>query len=201
MVALPEGTVAVLLSHLQGLDDTNRHRVAELEARGDWDGLARFAEENLARERSSAEWWLVAGYAHTRAGRHARAIECYGEAVRLAPDEPLGRNLLAESYRAAGEPLRAARTLEQALLVRRDEPLTWWLLGESYADLGRDAPAAEAYREALRLDAGLVQAWFGLGRAAARLGSVAEYEQARGVLQRLAPALAAELARLAPASR
>ncbi|HXF67232.1 MAG TPA: hypothetical protein VNK67_11120, partial [Burkholderiales bacterium] len=82
MAVLPEGTLPVLLSQFQGLDETNRRRIAELEARGDWDGLAGFAEENLARERSSAEWWLVAGYAHARAGRHPRAIECYGEAVR-----------------------------------------------------------------------------------------------------------------------
>jgi predicted Zn-dependent protease len=201
VAALPEGTMAVLLGHLQRLDETNRRRIAELDARSDWDGLARFAEENLTRAPSSAEWWLVAGYAHARAVRHLRAIECFSEAVRLAPDDMTGRYLLAESYRAAQQPQRAVLTLERALLVRRDEPLTWYLLAESYADLGRDSQAAAAYREALRLESGFAQAWFGLARAAARLGNAEELERARRALEQLAPALAAELARFAPAAR
>lgn len=155
MAALPDGTVPVLLSHLEGVDDANRRRIVELESRADWDGLAKFAEDNLAKDRRIADWWLVAGYAHSRAGRHPRAIECYGEMVRLAPDDMLGWNLLAQSYRAAGQPQRAVQALNNALLVRRDDPQTWFVLGGAYSDLGRIAEFDQALRALEKLDPGL----------------------------------------------
>lgn len=87
---LPDGTIPVLLSHFDQVDDTNRRRVAEFEQRRDWDGLARFAEENLKRDPANSDWWLVAGYAHSQAGNRRRAIECYSEVVRLSPEDDLG---------------------------------------------------------------------------------------------------------------
>lgn len=152
---LPDGTVSILLSHLEGVDDANRRRIVELESRADWDGLAKFAEDNLAKDRRIADWWLVAGYAHSRAGRHPRAIECYGEMVRLAPDDMLGWSLLAQSYRAAGQPQRAVQALNNALLVRRDDPQTWFVLGGAYSDLGRIAEFDQALRALEKLDPGL----------------------------------------------
>lgn len=188
---LPDGTVPVLLAHLERLDDTNRRRIVSLEQRRDWEGLARFAEDNLGRDAHSAEWWLVAGYAYSQAGQRARAIECYAEAVRLAPDEILGWNLLAHAQRAHGQPLQAVRTLENALLVRRDSAVTHYLLGESLSDLGRDEAAVAAYREALALDRLLVPAWAGLERAYLRLERNAEAAQAREALERIRSAPAA----------
>ena len=105
--ALPDGTVSILMSHLEGMEEGNRKRVAELEARRDWDGLTKLAEENLELDRNSSEWWTVAGYAHSQAGRYQRASECYSEVVRLAPDDMLGWILLAQSYRDAKQPQRA----------------------------------------------------------------------------------------------
>ncbi len=198
---LPDGTTSILLSHFQSIDESNQKRVAELEARKDWEGLAKLAEENLARDRNSSEWWIVAGYAHSQAGRYQRASECYSEVVRLAPDDMLGWSLLAQSYRDAKQPLRAVQTLNNAHRVRQGTAETWFLLGESYSDLDRDLPAASAYREAVQRNGEFARAWFGLGRAYARLGRRAEFEQA---LQRLAPlntSLAKELAELRPASR
>lgn len=201
MSALPAGTVPVLLSHLQGVDDSNRRRIAELESRGDWQGLAQFAEENLARDRNNADWWLVAGYAYSQLGSHARAAQCFSEMVRLAPDDMLSWNLLAQSYRAGGEPARAVQVLNSAVLVRKDVPATWFLLGESYSDLGRFDPAAAAYREALQLNGNFAQAWFGLGRASARLGRADDFDKTVQALRRLDPALATELAAMRPAAR
>ena len=201
VAALPDGTVPILLSQVKGMEEGNRKRVAELEARKDWEGLTKFAEENLARDRNSSDWWTVAGYAHSQAGRHRRAIECYSEVVRLAPDDMLGWNLLAQSYRDAKQPLRAVQTLNNAHRVRQGTAETWFLLGESYSDLNRDLPAASAYREAVQQNSGFARAWFGLGRAYARLGRRAEFEQALKRLEMLNAPLAKELALLRPASR
>ena len=198
---IPDGAVSVLLSHFQGTDDVNRKRIAELEARKDWDGLAKFADENLAKDKNNADWWFVAGYAHAQAGRQPRAIECYTEMVRLAPDDMLGWVSLAQAYRDSKQPLRAAQTLNNAHNVRAGTPETYFMLGESYADLNRDLPAAAAYREALKLNNEFPQAWFGLGRASARLGRTADYESAMKALGKLNPALAKQLAELRPGPR
>lgn len=199
---LPDGTVSALLSHLQREEDVNRRKVVELEGRRDWDGLAKFAEEFLAKDRHNADWWFVAGYAHSQAGRHARAIECYDELLRMAPDDLLVWNLMAQSHRAAGQPQRAVQTLNNALRVRQEAPPeTWFLLGESYSDLNRHDQAAAAYRGAVKLQPDFAQAWFGLGRAQARLGRLADFNETVRALEKLAPALAAELAKQRPGLR
>jgi tetratricopeptide (TPR) repeat protein len=198
---VPDGTIPILLSHVQGMDESNRKRIAELESRKDWDGLTKLAEENLARDPHISDWWIVAGYAHSQAGRHQRASECYSEVVRLAPDDLLGWSLLAQSYRDEKQPLRAVQTLNNAHRVRQGTAETWFLLGESYSDLDRDLPAASAYREALQQNSEFARAWFGLGRAYARLGRRAEFEQALKRLEQLNAPLAKELAELRPAPR
>lgn len=201
MSAMPEGTASILLSHFQGEEDSNRRRIAELEASKDWDGLARFAEANLEKDRNNASWWFVAGYAHSQGGRQPRAIACYNEMVRLAPDDMLGWSLLAKAYRDTRQPLRAVQALNNAHLIRKGTPGTYFLLGESYSDLDRDLPAAAAYREAVQLDTKFAKAWFGLGRASARLGRSADYDMALKTLSGLDSALAGELAQLRPARR
>jgi tetratricopeptide (TPR) repeat protein len=198
---VPDGTTSILLSHFEQEADGNRQRIAELEAKKDWDGLAQFAEANLKQDKNNANWWFVAGYAHSEAGRPQRAIECYGEMVRLAPDDMEGWSLLAKSYRDTRQPLRAVNALNNAHLVRKGTAETYFLLGESYSDLDRDLPAAAAYREAVQLDTQLSRAWFGLGRASARLGRADDFDAALKSLNGLDPALAKELAELRPGRR
>lgn len=201
MGMLPDGTVSTLLGNLQGMEEGNQRSVAKLEAAGNWNELAKLAEENLAKDTNSADWWLIAGYAHAQAGRHPLAIEAYNQRVRLAPDDLMGWEFLAKSYRASGQPLRAAQALNNAHLARQGTPETWLLLGECYSDLNRDLPAAAAYREAIQLNGELAEAWFGLGRAYARLGRRPEFEQTLKALEKLNPELAKELAQLRPPQR
>jgi tetratricopeptide (TPR) repeat protein len=198
---LPDGTTSILLSHLEREEEGNRRRIAELEARKDWDGLSKFAEANLAKDPHSANWWLVAGYAHAQAGRKPRAIDCYGEMVRLAPDDLLGWVLLSETYRDAKQPLRVVQTLNNAHLATGGSAETWFMLGETYAGLNRDLPAASAYQESVRMNPEFARAWYGLGRAYSRLNRRADFERALEALQRLSPPLAKELAELRPAAR
>lgn len=198
---LPDGTVSALLSHLEREDDTNRKRIAEMEARRDWNGIAKLADENVARDRNSADWWFVAGYAHSQAGRHQRAVDCFSEVVRLVPDDTAGWSLLAQSYRDAKQPARAVQAINTAHQIRAGTPSSYFLLGESYADLNRDLPAAAAYRQAVQLDAEFAKAWFGLGRASARLGRAADFESALKALTQLDPKLAKELQEMRPPSR
>jgi len=193
LAILPDGTFPALLGHMERVEDVNRKRIAELEARGDWEGLSRFADDNIAKDRSNAEWYLVAGYAYSQGKQHARAIERYSEAVRLEPDDAMGWTLLARAQRAAGQPERAVRTLESALLMTRESPPVFNELGDSYSALGRYDRALPAYESALKLEPRYAEAWLGAGRAFLQLRRVDEARKVVERLQALDPARAAEL--------
>ena len=190
---LPDGTIPILLSNLERESDTNRQRVAALERNGDWPGLARLAEENIAKEPANSSWWLVAGYAYSRQKNHARAITCFREMVRLEPDVAEGWNLLAQEYRSAGDSQRAVAVLTQALTALRDSAITLLLLGESYSDLGQFDLAVRPYQQALALDAGLTPAWAGLARAQIKRGQLAEAESIARAHDNKHPELAAAI--------
>lgn len=198
---IPDGTASMLLGHLQQEEEGNRKRVAELEAKKDWDGLVKFAEQNLKVDSHNSAWWLIAGYAHTQMGRHQRAADSYAEFVRQSPDDPLGWKLLAQSWRDAKQPERAVQTLNNSMRVRGGTAETYLLLGESYSDLHRDLPAAAAYQEAVKRNNELAQAWFGLGRASARLNRRTDFDTALKALENLKSPLAKQLAELQPGPR
>ncbi len=192
---LPDGTVPILLSNFERESDTNRRRVAELERAGDWAGLAKFADENLEKDKVNTSWWLVAGYANSRLANYPRAIECYREVIRLEPDSAAGWNLLAQTLRESGDSRRAVAVLTQALIVLRDSAVTLMLLGESYSDIGQFSQAVRQYRQALDIDGGLTPAWAGLARAYAKIGQLAEAESIARSLDKTDPSLAAAIRR------
>ncbi len=190
---VPDGTVSTLLGHLEKVTDDNRRRVAELQREGRWDELARLAEQNLAKDASNADWWLVLGHARSQAGDYGAAAKAFGEVVRLTPDAALGWNLLAQSYRSAGDSQRAVVVLNNALLALREAPVTVFLLGESYSDLGHFDRALAAYQQSLAIEADFPAAWFGLARTYERLGRMEEARAARVRLEKLDPTLAKRL--------
>lgn len=175
---------------MESVSEPNRRKLAELEQKGDWRGIADFAGQNLQRDSQNAEWWLVRGFAFTQMGELQPAIESFQEAVRFEPSEMVGWHLLAETQRAAKQPDRAVRTLEAALRVTQDNATTWYLLGESYHDLGNYERAAQAYTAALTRDSRNANAWYGLAVANYRLGRKQETDAALAGLRRVNPQLA-----------
>ena len=195
MAAIPDGTLSVLLSHFESAPSANRQRVAELESRGDWVGLAQFAEDNMAKDRPNAAWWMVAGYAYSQQKQHARAIQCFNEMVRLEPDMADGWNLLAQEYRTIGEPQRAVSLLNNALLAVRDSPSMMFLLAESYSDLNRHELAAKAYQQTTQMKSDFTQAWTGLARSYVRLGRLGDARDIARSLEKSQPETAAAIER------
>jgi predicted Zn-dependent protease len=187
---LPDGTFATLLGNMQSVSEPNRLKLAELEKKGDWQGIADFAQQNLQKDSQNAEWWLVRGYAFLRLEQYARAAESFQEAVRFEPGEIVGWNLLGESYRLAKQPERAVRTMEAALRISQDSPESWYILAESYHDLGRFDRAAQAYQQTLVRDSRSAAAWYGLAVVNFRMGKKAETEEALAGLRRVDPQLA-----------
>jgi len=193
LAVIPDGTLATLLSHFEREPSANRQRVVELENSGDWVALARFAEENLDKDRSRVSWWLVAGYAYSQQKQHARAIQCFREMVRLGPDMADGWNLLAQEHRTIGDPRRAIAIIDNALLGLRDSAVTLLILGDANSDLQRYEPALRAYRQALDIDGGLTPAWAGLARSYIKLGRALDAEKIASSMEKSNPQLAAAI--------
>src|SRR5215510_5318381 len=76
---LRDGSPSVLLTHLKSLGESNQKVVAELEARKDWEGLAKAGESGIKLSPHSADWYFVAGYAYAKAGRHGLAVDRFSE--------------------------------------------------------------------------------------------------------------------------
>lgn len=190
---IPQGTFSTVLGNFENVSDDNYRRMVEYERRGDWKGLAAFAEANIAKDRFTPDWRLILGYARTQLGEHRAAAEAYSEATRIEPDNATAWNLLAQSYRAAGESHRAVNVLNGAVLYLRDPSRTYYLLGESYGDLGRDAEAAASYRAAVKTDPKFAPAWFSLARASQKLGRTADALEAQAQVEKLDPKLAQRL--------
>ena len=190
---VPQGTLEVLLGNLERVRSDYRERVVALERKGAWKELAALAAGELGKDRSNADWWLIAGYAHSRMREHAAAADAYAQVIRLEPDNPAGWHLLAQTHREAGAPHRAVNALNNALPALRDSALTYYLLGESYADMKRYAEAAAAYEGALKIEQQFPAAWFSLGIAYMRVGRVAEARSVAVHLGKLDPKLAERL--------
>lgn len=190
---IPDGTMSMLLSHLQTVESGNRERIVELEKKGDWRGMVHFADENIVRDPFSAEWRMVGGYASSQLREFGRAVEYFSEMVRLSPDDPTAYHFLAQAQRAAGNPQNVVITLERALLVVRESALTNRLLGDAYMDLVRYPSALSAYRRALVIEPQMADAWFGVGLAAFRTGRPADAKEALQALEQMGSPRASEL--------
>lgn len=187
-----------LVDNMKTVDEPNQAKLAELEAKKDWEGMVAFAQENLKVDATSADWWMVAGFAYTQLARYEDAASAFQKVVQYSPDQIDGYNMLAEAYRVQGKPEEAIRTLDRALRVNQESATTYFLIGESFNDLKEPDRALEYYQLALRRDAKMIPAWYGMGVAYARLGRTAEFDEVERGLRQLSPERADQLARLRP---
>ena len=187
-----------LMNNMKTVDAPNQKKLAELEAKKDWQGMVDFAQQNLKVDPMSADWWMVEGYAYTQLARYEDASAAFQKVVEYSPDEIDGYNLLAEAYRMQGKNAEAIRTLDRALRVNQESATTYFLIGENFNDLKEPDRAVEFYQLALRRDAKMIPAWYGLGVAYARLGRTAEFDQVERQLRGLSPQRADQLAQLRP---
>jgi len=152
-------------------DSRTGELIADLQKKGDWAGIARFAQDRLVR------------------------------ATQANPEDIDGWNLLAEAQRRAGRPGASARTLERAVSVDPTSHVMRYLMGEAYRENGDPVRAEAAYRQALQLAPGMALAWFGLGSVLIRTGTSDDLESITRALQRLDAALAAEFLQQRAAAR
>ena len=193
---IPDGTFSTLLGNMKGVDTPTSDKLTELAIKEDWQGVATLAQENLNKDPTHPDWWIVYGYSQVRLNQLMNANQAFGEAVRLAPDDIDAWNLYAESYRAMGQPEKAIRTLNNALSVTRDSPMTYFVYGKSYGDMKMPLKAMQYHQQALERSPKFAEGWYEYGRAAWTAGQRTEYSRAVQALQQLNPAAAKNLAAL-----
>jgi tetratricopeptide (TPR) repeat protein len=177
----------------RGENDATRRQIAELEKKQDWPALLKFAQQRMQLEPGQSDWGVVAGYALLRMEEYSQAAQSFTRATEASPEDIDAWNLLGETQRLMAQPDRAIRTLERATTIDRTSHVTRFLLGETYRESGMPTQAIGAYRESIRLEPQYSPAWFGLGSLYGSLGAQAEFDTVLQQLQKLSPALAAEL--------
>jgi tetratricopeptide (TPR) repeat protein len=132
----------------------------------------------------SADAWGALGESFDVNGFEKPALESYGQAMAIAPDEwrwPYFAGLLAR----ASDPTQAHDWLVRAAELRPDYAPLRFHLAQSHFLAGAFDEAEKQYRRAIELDATCLNARLGLARVAMELG------QAEAALAHLEPAVAA----------
>jgi tetratricopeptide (TPR) repeat protein len=123
-----------------------------------------------ALEVTDGNWfvWNNLGVSHWVRGRHADAIACYRESLRINPYYTVARKNLAEAlkvtegivatwissgaaYGREGRTPEAIACYKKALQVRPDSADAWYSLALAYRTAGEHALAAEAFSAAIRV--------------------------------------------------
>jgi tetratricopeptide (TPR) repeat protein len=107
-------------------------------------------------------------------GDAAGAIDAFGQAVRLNPNDPTVHKELAGAYAAESRADEAFCELMAALLIDRRDAQAHASIGQLYLDTGRNADAVKAFGRALELRPDGYEVRYSLATALTRLGNAAE---------------------------
>jgi arylsulfatase A-like enzyme/Flp pilus assembly protein TadD len=137
------------------------------------------------------------GIARASAGRTERAIEAFGQALRIDPKNAVAWQNIGLTHVHANRPEEALRAFDQAFAVNDRLPRGWNGRGAALEQMGRHAEAIESWKRAVELDPQQFEALLNLGTVAMEHG---DRELARQALAQFAatapPALfAADIAR------
>jgi len=149
----------------------------------------RFAEAEAAYARliaadgKAAEVRYLLGMLLVQTGRGEQALAHLREAVRLAPENPLGLRALAHAALAAQRADEAAEVFGRLAALHPGMAEAHFGQGNALRDLGRVADAAQAYRRAVAADPKSPHARINLG---IMLQGTAAYDEAVSVLREAA---------------
>jgi len=89
-----------------------------------------------------------------RAGRFQQAINYFDKAIKLAPQNVIYYNLLAQTHYVLGQFDQAVSILQQSVALDAQFDQTQMLLGDTYGAMGRPQDAIQAHRAAIMLNPG-----------------------------------------------
>jgi tetratricopeptide (TPR) repeat protein len=188
-VALVSATpvIAALASHL---DQTTSREVVDLDKKQDWPGMLSLARVLLQREPGRSDWWFLQGYALSRLGQHAEAVQSFERATRISPEDEPAWLSLGQGYAELGQTERAIRTYKDALRHRPESAQAYQSLGDAYQKQNKLDLAASNYRECVRYDPEAAQCWYGLSSAYQGTGQRERRDEALQGLRKLDAAAA-----------
>ena len=192
--AAGEGVFARLAEGKLDAALTAFHAYASAAAGGDDDSpLAHFERGRTAEiqgRHADARRAYTAALAGTLAGRHVlhvaigrlaqvegeldAAIEAFGRAVRVHPNDPVIRRELAGAYAAAGRSDEAFAELVAALLVEPRDLDAMLAVGQLFLDTDRSADAIAVLTRAVEMNPARAEAHYALAMALSRAGRAEE---------------------------
>jgi Flp pilus assembly protein TadD len=156
----------------------------------------RIYREVLQADPRHADALHLLGVAAGHDGRHDEAVRLIGDAIAVAPAQPLFRCSLANALTAAGRFDQALAACREALRLRPGFAEAHASLGNLSRARGRMADAEAAFREVLRLQPGNAEAHNNLGNVLRGQGRLDEAEACYRRALELRPADAVPLANI-----
>ena len=93
----------------------------------------------------------LAGAAEYRQRSYVQAERLLGRALKLSPQRPMTRLLLAQSFLRSGQPEKSIDTLRPMLDTPKVDGATLSLAGEAYLQMGDNKRSYDAFQQALKL--------------------------------------------------
>jgi tetratricopeptide (TPR) repeat protein len=118
-------------------------------------------------------------------GDSAAALDAFGQAARVSPNDPNVHKELAAAYAANGGADAAFAELMAALLIDPRDAQAHASIGQLYLDTGHDAEAISAFGRALELKPDGFEVRYALATAHSRLGHAAEAARQLEIYDRL----------------
>ena len=112
------------------------------------------------------ETWSTLGTLRLRMDRPREALDAYGRALALSPDDPQTRYLHARALWLTGDLAAAEAEIDALLAEHPEHGAAWAVKGRLREAAGDEAAATQAFRYALRGDPENVEARFMLARRA-----------------------------------
>ena len=179
-------------------DEATGREIVKLENKQDWPGMLAMARAQLQRDPGQSDWWFLQGYALSRQGQHAAAIESYQRAIRISPEEEGSWLALARSQKELGRSDAAMQTYRQALRYRPESAQAYLGLADVQLEQGRPDLAIPNYRESVRYDPASMQGWYGLTAAYQITGQRDLRDEALKTLRKLDAAAADQVEKQRP---
>jgi tetratricopeptide (TPR) repeat protein len=106
-----------------------------------------------------------------RSGRYQKAIECYQDRIKIAPNDFDSYISLADLYLTIAEYNKAIKYFEQALAINPNFIKLYIEIGQIYEKIGKPDQAIESYQKAIFYNPTLFEAYIGLGDAYKSMGN------------------------------
>jgi len=136
------------------------------------EALAAF-EAWLVKEPKNTVAWNCKGIALHGLTKYDEAIQCFGEALKILPDDPPTTGNMGRTFHAKGDYQRAADWLEKSLAALPAAEY-WSLKGDCLLRLGQPEAALGCFRSARDLDSTKAEYWSNEGAIHAQLGSLSD---------------------------